>query len=61
MAKLMLVLAIATFGATMYFFFFLKAAFYGSLLMMLCLVFNLIYAMMATVNKLPDDLDNKDK
>lgn len=51
MNKIILLLAIGSLAASMYFFFVEKDLFTGSITMLLCIVFNLIFAMLNKVNK----------
>jgi len=51
MNKIMLLLALISLFASMYFFFVERDLFTGSIAMLLCIVFNLVFAMLNKVNK----------
>ncbi len=51
MNKIILLLALGSLAASMYFFFVERDLFTGSITMLLCIVFNLIFAMLNKVNK----------
>lgn len=51
MNRIILFLAMGSLIASIYFFFVMKDLFAGSITMLLCIVFNLIFAMLSKVNK----------
>jgi len=57
MDKILLVFAVISLGSAFYFFFFNISLLYGSISFILCVLFNIFYAMLSTTNKLPDDYD----
>ncbi|HOP28412.1 MAG TPA: hypothetical protein P5120_05950 [Spirochaetota bacterium] len=51
MNKILLILALGSLAASMYFFFIERDLFSGSITMLFCIVCNLIFAMLNKVNK----------
>lgn len=51
MNKIMLLLALISLFASMYFFFIERDLFTGSITILFCIVFNLVFAMLNKVNK----------
>lgn len=52
---LVLIISVGSLIGSGYFFFFEKSLLFGSILIVSCVFFAITYAMLSTVNKLPDE------